>query len=60
MFWTLSLGGPEPARVARTPYSSDVMDEESDFLLPNPRLANHDHDAPQREHDLPDVFDAMR
>lgn len=36
------------------------MDEESDFLLPNPRLANHDHDAPQREHDLPDVFDAMR
>jgi len=44
--------------MARKPYPSDVTDEEWDFVAPYLTLMTED--APQREHDLRDVFDAMR
>jgi transposase len=44
--------------MARKPYPSDVTDEEWDFVAPYLTLMTPD--APQREHDLREVFDAMR
>jgi len=44
--------------MARTPYPSDVSDAEWDFVLPYLTLMTED--APQREHDLREVFNAMR
>src|SRR5271155_4700500 len=44
--------------MARKPYPSDVTDEEWSFVAPYLTLMNED--APQREHDLRGVFDAMR
>src|SRR5688500_251193 len=44
--------------MARKPYPSDVTDEEWDFAAPYLTLMSED--APQREHDLREVFDAMR
>lgn len=42
----------------RKPYPSDVSDDEWQFVLPYLTLMRLD--APQREHDLRDVFDALR
>jgi transposase len=44
--------------MARKPYPSDVSDEEWFFVAPYLTLMSED--APQREHDLREVFDAMR
>ena len=44
--------------MARKPYPSDVTDEEWDFVAPYLTLLKED--APQREHDLREVFNAMR
>jgi transposase len=44
--------------MARKPYPSDVTDEEWDFVAPYLTLMSED--APQREHDLREVFNAMR
>jgi transposase len=44
--------------MARKPYPSDVTDSEWDFVVPYLTLMNED--APQREHDLREVFNAMR
>jgi transposase len=44
--------------MARKPYPSDVTDEEWDFVVPYLTLMSED--APQREHGLREVFDAMR
>ena len=44
--------------MARKPYPSDVTDEEWQFVAPYLTLMKED--APQREHDLREVFDAMR
>jgi transposase len=44
--------------MARKPYPSDVTDEEWSFVAPYLTLMTED--APQREHDLREVFDAMR
>jgi transposase len=44
--------------MARKPYPSDVTDEEWDFVVPYLTLMKED--APQREHDLREVFNAMR
>lgn len=44
--------------MARKPYPSDVTDEEWDFVTPYLTLISED--APQREHDLREVFNAMR
>jgi transposase len=44
--------------MARKPYPSDVTDEEWDFVAPYLTLMTED--APQREHDLREVFNAMR
>lgn len=44
--------------MARKPYPSDVTDEEWDFVAPYLTLMS-EH-APQREHDLREVFNAMR
>lgn len=44
--------------MARKPYPSDVSDDEWDFVLPYLTLMKPD--APQREHDLREVFNAMR
>src|SRR6478735_417621 len=44
--------------MARKPYPSDVTDEEWDFVVPYLTLMTED--APQREHDLREVFDALR
>jgi transposase len=44
--------------MARKPYPSDVTDEEWDFIAPYLTLMKED--APQREHDLREVFNAMR
>ena len=44
--------------MARKPYPSDVSDEEWDFVLPYLTLMKQD--APQREHDLREVFNGMR
>ena len=46
------------AWMARKPYPSDVSDEEWDFVLPYLTLMKLD--APQREHDLREVFNGMR
>src|ERR1700750_344994 len=46
------------AWMARKPYPSDVSDEEWDFVAPYLTLMTED--APQREHDLREVFNAMR
>jgi transposase len=46
------------AWMARKPYPSDVTDEEWDFVLPYLTLMRPD--APQREHDLREVFNGMR
>src|SRR5215218_9663630 len=43
---------------ARKPYLSDVSDGEWEFLLPY--LTLMDEDAPQREHDLREVFNGLR
>jgi transposase len=43
---------------ARKPYLSDVSDGEWEFLLPY--LTLMDENAPQREHDLREVFNALR
>ncbi|MBM3982175.1 MAG: transposase, partial [Planctomycetes bacterium] len=43
---------------ARTSYPSDVTDREWEFLLPYLTLMRED--APQRDHLLRDVFDALR
>ena len=42
----------------RKPYPSDVKDEEWDFVAPYLTLMTED--APQREHDLREVFNGMR
>jgi transposase len=42
--------------MARKPYPSDVSDEEWDFVAPYLTLMSED--APQREHDLREVFNA--
>jgi transposase len=44
--------------MARKPYPSDVVDEEWDFVAPYLTLMVED--APQRNHDLREVFNAMR
>src|SRR5437763_13652076 len=44
--------------MARKSYPSDVTDEEWEFVVPYLTLMTED--APQREHDLREVFDAMR
>ena len=44
--------------MTRKPYPSDVTDEEWSFVVPYLTLMTED--APQREHDLRDVFDGMR
>ena len=44
--------------MARKPYPSDVTDEEWDFVAPYLTLMKAD--APQREHELREVFNAMR
>ena len=44
--------------MARKPYPSDVKDEEWDFVAPYLTLMTED--APQREHDLREVFNGMR
>jgi transposase len=44
--------------MARKPYPSDVTDDEWDFVAPYLTLMSED--APQREHDLREVFNAMR
>jgi transposase len=44
--------------MARKPYPSDVTDEEWEFVAPYLTLIRED--APQRGHDLREVFDAMR
>jgi transposase len=44
--------------MARKPYPSDVSDEEWDFVAPYLTLMKEQ--SPQREHDLRDVFNAMR
>jgi transposase len=44
--------------MARKPYPSDVTDEEWEFVVPYLTLMAED--APQREHDLREVFNAMR
>ena len=44
--------------MARKPYPSDVTDEEWDFVAPYLTLMKED--APQREHDLREIFNAMR
>ena len=44
--------------MARKPYPSDVTDDEWFFVAPYLTLMKED--APQREHDLRDVFDSMR
>ncbi len=41
--------------MARKPYPGDVTDEEWDFVAPYLTLMAED--APQREHDLREVFD---
>ena len=46
------------SEVNRKPYPSDVSDEEWEFVVPYLTLMTED--APQREHDLREVFDAMR
>ena len=43
---------------ARKPYSSDVSDGEWEFLLPYLTLMRED--APQRDHDLRELFNALR
>ncbi len=43
---------------ARKPYLSDISDGEWEFLVPY--LTLMDEDAPQREHDLREVFNALR
>jgi transposase len=42
----------------RTPYPSDVHDDEWQFALPYLTLMRLD--APQRDHDLREVFNALR
>lgn len=44
--------------MARKPYPSDVTDEEWEFVTPYVTLMSED--APQREHDLREVFNGMR
>jgi transposase len=44
--------------MARKPYPSDVTDEEWEFVAPYLTLMSED--APQREHDLREVFNGMR
>lgn len=44
--------------MTRKPYPSDVTDEEWEFVLPYLTLMKPD--APQRQHDLREVFNAMR
>jgi transposase len=44
--------------MARKPYPSDVSDEEWEFVVPYLTLMRED--APQREHDLREVFNGMR
>jgi transposase len=44
--------------MARKPYPSDVTDDEWDFVAPYLTLMTAD--APQREHDLREVFNGMR
>jgi transposase len=44
--------------MARKPYPSDVTDEEWDFVVPYLTLMTED--APQREHELREVFNGMR
>src|SRR5882757_6956447 len=44
--------------MARKPYPSDVSDEEWNFVAPYLTLMTED--APQREHDLREVFNGMR
>ena len=44
--------------MARKPYPSDVTDEEWDFVVSYLTLMKED--APQREHDLREVYNAMR
>jgi transposase len=44
--------------MARKPYPSDATDEEWEFVTPYLTLMKED--APQREHDLREVFNAMR
>ena len=44
--------------MARKPYPSDVTDEEWEFVAPYLMLMSED--APQREHDLREVFNGLR
>lgn len=49
--------GKFPA-MSRKPYPTDISDEEWDFTAPYLALINTD--APQRHHDLREVFNALR
>ena len=44
--------------MARKPYPSDVKDDEWEFVAPY--LALIREDAPQREHDLREIYNALR
>ena len=48
----------DPSAVARKPYPSDVTDEEWAFVAPS--LTLMDEAAPQRRHDLREVFNGLR
>jgi transposase len=51
--------GTVPSRYgSRKPYPSDVSDEEWAFVAPYLALVRED--APQREHDLREVFNGLR
>jgi transposase len=58
VFWTFILAGAELRAMARTPYPSDVTTDEWSFVAPYLTLMVPD--APQREHDLREVFNALR
>jgi transposase len=44
--------------MSRKPYPSDISDEEWNFIVPYLTLMTED--APQREHNLREVFNALR
>jgi transposase len=55
--WTFA-GSRRCIGVARKPYPTDVKDDEWDFVVPHLTLMRED--APQREHDLREIFNALR
>ena len=48
----------ERSATSRTPYPTDVSDEEWAFVAPSLALVRED--APQRHHELREVFNALR